>query len=62
MVTCIITLIYTAEGGLRAVVLTDAIQSLIMLGGAALVIVLVSVDGLWWCVRVVAAAVGTALG
>lgn len=52
VVMCIITLIYTAEGGLRAVVLTDAIQSLIMLGGAALVIVLVSVDlggvSAWW--------------
>ncbi len=49
---CIITLIYTAEGGIKAVVLTDAIQSLIMLGGAAAVIVIVTVDlggvSAWW--------------
>ncbi|MCF7784847.1 MAG: sodium/solute symporter [Prosthecobacter sp.] len=49
---CVITLIYTAEGGLRAVVLTDAVQSLIMLGGAATVIVIVTVDlggvSAWW--------------
>ncbi len=52
VVMCVITLIYTAEGGLRAVVLTDAVQSLIMLGGAAAVIVIVSVDlggvSAWW--------------
>ncbi len=52
VVMCLITLIYTAEGGIRAVVLTDAIQSLIMLGGAVLVIVLVTMDlggiSAWW--------------
>jgi SSS family solute:Na+ symporter len=52
VVMCVITLIYTSEGGMRAVVLTDAIQSLIMLGGAALVIALVSIDlggvSAWW--------------
>ena len=37
VVMCVTTLIYTAEGGLRAVVLTDAVQSLIMLGGAVVV-------------------------
>jgi SSS family solute:Na+ symporter len=49
---CIITMIYTAEGGLRAVVVTDALQSLIMLGGAIAVIVIISVDLggvlVWW--------------
>jgi SSS family solute:Na+ symporter len=52
VVMCLITLIYTAEGGLRAVVVTDAIQSLIMIGGAGAVIVIVSADlgGVlaWW--------------
>ena len=47
-----ITLIYTAEGGMRAVVVTDAVQSLIMLVGAAAVIVLVSISlggvSAWW--------------
>ncbi|MBX7211412.1 MAG: sodium/solute symporter [Verrucomicrobiaceae bacterium] len=52
IVMCVITLIYTAEGGIRAVVLTDAIQSLIMLGGAALVIAIISFHlggvSAWW--------------
>ncbi len=52
IVMCLITLIYTAEGGLRAVVVTDALQSLIMLGGAFAVIVIISVNlggvGAWW--------------
>lgn len=52
VVMCVITLIYTAEGGMRAVVVTDAVQSLIMLGGAAAVIVIISVDlggvSAWW--------------
>lgn len=49
---CGITLIYTAEGGLRAVVVTDAMQSLIMLGGAGIMIVIISGDlggvSTWW--------------
>ncbi len=49
---CVITLIYTAEGGMRAVVITDAVQSLIMLGGAAAVIVIITVNlggvSAWW--------------
>ena len=49
---CVITLIYTAEGGLRAVVVTDAVQSLIMLGGAFAVIVLITINlggvSAWW--------------
>jgi SSS family solute:Na+ symporter len=52
VVMCVITLIYTAEGGLRAVVVTDALQSLIMLGGAIAVILIISVDlggvSAWW--------------
>ncbi|MGE0758552.1 MAG: sodium-coupled permease, partial [Pirellulaceae bacterium] len=52
IVMCVITLIYTAEGGMRAVVMTDAMQSLIMLGGATLVIVVVTSRlggwGAWW--------------
>ncbi len=48
----VITLIYTAEGGLRAVVVTDALQSLIMFAGAIVIIVLVTrnMGGVaeWW--------------
>lgn len=48
----IITLIYSAEGGMRAVVMTDALQSLIMFVGAIVIIVVVSIDlggvGAWW--------------
>ncbi len=52
LVMCVITLIYTAEGGLRAVIVTDAMQSVIMLAGATAVIAIVSVDlggvSAWW--------------
>jgi len=52
VVMCLVTLIYTAEGGIRAVVVTDAVQSLIMLGGAVVVILIVTVDlggiSAWW--------------
>jgi len=48
----IITVIYTSMGGLRAVVLTDVIQSFILFGGALLTIVVISVHlgglGAWW--------------
>lgn len=48
----IITLVYTSMGGIRAVVLTDAIQSFILLGGAllALVIITIKLGGIspWW--------------
>ncbi|MBI3862853.1 MAG: sodium/solute symporter [Planctomycetia bacterium] len=48
----IITLIYSAEGGMRAVVVTDAMQSLIMCAGAVVVVAAVSIDlggfGAWW--------------
>lgn len=39
----IVTIIYTSIGGLKAVVITDAIQALILLGGALVVIITVSV-------------------
>jgi solute:Na+ symporter, SSS family len=48
----IITVIYTSMGGLRAVVITDVVQTFILLGGAALTIGLITVDlggvGNWW--------------
>jgi SSS family solute:Na+ symporter len=48
----IVTVIYTSMGGLRAVVITDVVQTFILLGGAALTIVLITVDlggvGAWW--------------
>lgn len=42
-VLMIVTVIYTSIGGLKAVVVTDAIQALILLGGALIVILVVSV-------------------
>lgn len=48
----VITLIYSAEGGFKAVVMTDAMQSLIMCVGAVVVIVAVTWDlgsvRAWW--------------
>jgi SSS family solute:Na+ symporter len=48
----IITLLYTVEGGLKAVVLTDAIQAVLMFLGAIVTIVVISVAlggvGGWW--------------
>lgn len=48
----IITLIYSAEGGMRAVVVTDAMQSLIMLVGAVVIVLVVTLNlgsfGAWW--------------
>jgi len=48
----VITVTYTSMGGLRAVVVTDVIQTLILLGGAVVTIVLVTVFlggvGNWW--------------
>ncbi|MBD3288107.1 Na+:solute symporter, partial [candidate division KSB1 bacterium] len=39
----VVTLIYTSMGGLRAVVLTDVIQTVILIGGVVLTIILVSI-------------------
>jgi len=48
----LITIVYTSSGGLRAVVATDALQSLIMLIGAVTTIVVISVElggvSEWW--------------
>ena len=48
----VITVIYTSMGGLRAVVFTDVVQTLILFGGAVLTVVLISVrlGGVtaWW--------------
>jgi solute:Na+ symporter, SSS family len=48
----VLTIIYTAEGGLRAVVFTDAAQSLIMFGGAiaCIAVITVNLGGFtgWW--------------
>ena len=48
----LITLLYSAEGGMRAVVMTDALQSLIMCAGAVVVVVVVTTNlgsvAAWW--------------
>lgn len=48
----VITLIYTSMGGLRAVVVTDVTQTLILFGAALLTVILVTVKmgdvGSWW--------------
>lgn len=48
----LITVTYTSMGGLRAVVLTDVLQTVILLGGAVLTVVLVTISlkgvGNWW--------------
>jgi SSS family solute:Na+ symporter len=48
----VITIVYTVEGGLKAVVVTDAVQAVLMFLGAAVTIVVVSVAlggvSAWW--------------
>ncbi len=48
----LVTLAYTSMGGLRAVVMTDVAQTLILFGGAGLTLVLITVRmggvGAWW--------------
>ena len=48
----VITLVYSAEGGMRAVVVTDALQSLIMFAGAIVIVAVVTVElggvTAWW--------------
>ena len=48
----VITVIYTSMGGLRAVVVTDVVQTLILFGGAILTVVLITVRmggvAAWW--------------
>ncbi len=42
LIIALITVLYTTLGGIKAVVLTDAIQSFILLGGAILTIIIIS--------------------
>lgn len=42
VIIALITVFYTALGGIKAVVMTDAVQSFVLLGGAVLSIVLIS--------------------
>jgi SSS family solute:Na+ symporter len=48
----VITVVYTSMGGLRAVVLTDVVQTLILFGGALFTLVLISIrlggPAAWW--------------
>jgi SSS family solute:Na+ symporter len=48
----LVTVAYTSLGGLRAVVLTDVLQTLIMFGGAILALIVITVQlggvGQWW--------------
>jgi len=52
LVLGLITVAYTSLGGLRAVVLTDVLQTLIMFGGAILTLLVITVQlggvGQWW--------------
>ena len=43
-VLSIVTLVYTSMGGLRAVVVTDAVQTFILFGGAILALILITVQ------------------
>ncbi|MEW4562088.1 sodium/solute symporter [Bremerella sp. JC770] len=51
-ILCLITIIYTSMGGLRAVVFTDAVQTAILFGGVLLTLGMISVDmggvSQWW--------------
>ncbi len=48
----LLTVVYTAEGGLRAVVVTDALQSIIMFAGAIATVAVIHASlggfGAWW--------------
>ena len=50
LVTGFVSVVYTSLGGLRAVVITDLIQSIFLFGGAILVIVMITYDmsGFGW--------------
>jgi SSS family solute:Na+ symporter len=50
LITGFVAVIYTSLGGLRAVVITDLMQTILLYGGAVMVIVMVSVDfgGFGW--------------
>ena len=44
VIIALITVLYTVLGGIKAVVMTDAIQSFVMFGGAILAIIIISVQ------------------
>jgi len=48
----LVTIIYTAEGGLTAVVVADVVQAFILIGGAVVAMAVITVDmggvGEWW--------------
>ncbi len=44
LILALITVLYTTLGGIKAVVMTDAIQSAVLLGGALLTIVVISLE------------------
>jgi len=50
LATGLVSVIYTSLGGLRAVVITDLVQTILLFGGALLVLVLVTIDfgGFGW--------------
>ena len=50
LVTGIVSIIYTSMGGLRAVVITDLLQTILLFGGALLIVVMISIDfeGFGW--------------
>ena len=50
LVTGFVAVIYTSLGGLRAVVITDLLQTLLLFGGAVLVMVMITIDfrGFGW--------------
>ncbi|MFP4501269.1 MAG: sodium:solute symporter family transporter [Candidatus Hydrogenedentota bacterium] len=48
----LVTVVYTSMGGIRAVVMTDVVQTLILFGGAGLTLAIITLDlggvGAWW--------------
>ena len=44
MATGLVSVIYTSLGGLRAVVITDLIQTILLFGGALLVVAMITID------------------
>jgi len=50
LITGLVSVIYTSLGGLQAVVITDLIQTILLFGGALLVLVMITVDfgGFGW--------------
>ena len=63
IVILLVTLVYTWEGGMKAVIWTDVIQTIIYLGGsaAAFFLLLHRIPGGWSEISAVAAAAGNKL-